>query len=96
MEKFARRCDATGKGINDGYVVEHFDILLHFESVDELLKHLKSLDWEDIDGNKSKDCESDDDLLEYFYNEEYYYYTEWDETDIDDCYYDAEGNEFNN
>jgi hypothetical protein len=93
MEKFARRCDATGKGINEGYVVG--DGELYFSSKDDLLSHLSELDWEDCNGNSSKDCDTEDDLLEFFYNEDYYYYTEWEEID-DDCYYDAEGNEYEN
>ena len=91
MKKFARRCDATGKGINEGYVVG--DGELYFASKDDLIKHLWELDWEDCNGNRSKDCSTPDELLEFFYNEEYYYYTEWEEID-DDCYYDAEGNEY--
>jgi hypothetical protein len=91
MEKFARRCDATGKGINEGYVVG--DGELYFYEKEDLIKHLREFDWEDCNGNHSTDCETDDELLEFFYNEEYYYYTEWEEID-DDCYYDAEGNEY--
>lgn len=91
MEKFARKCDATGLGINEGYVVG--DGELYFSEQTYLLEHLRSLDWEDCDGNKSTDCDTDDDLLEFFYNEDYYYYTEWEEID-DDVYYDAEGNEY--
>jgi hypothetical protein len=93
MKKFARRCDATGKGINEGYVVG--DGELYFATKFELLKHLRELDWEDCNGNRSKDCNTPDELLEFFYNEDYYYYTEWEEID-DDCYYDAEGNEYEN
>jgi len=93
MEKFARRCDATGKGINEGYVVG--DGELCFGNEEDLLYHLRELNWEDSNGVKSKDLEVDQ-LLEYFYNENYYYYTEWDMYDIDDEWYDAEGNEYNN
>jgi hypothetical protein len=88
MKKFARRCDATGKGINEGYVVG--DGELYFSSKDDLLSHLRELDWEDCNGNLSTDCETDEDLLEFFYNDEYYYYTEWEEIDEDE-WYDADG-----
>ena len=91
MEKFARRCDVTGRGMNEGFVVG--DGELYFASKDELIKHLWELDWEDCNGNWSTDCQTPEALLEFFYNEEYYYYTEWEEID-DDCYYDAEGNEY--
>lgn len=91
MKKFARRCDATGKGINEGFVVG--DGELHFATKFELLKHLRTLNWEDCNGKKSTDCVTSDALLKFFYNEDYYYYTEWEELD-DDVYYDAEGNEY--
>jgi hypothetical protein len=94
MEKFARKCDATGRGMNEGYVVG--DGELYFAEKEDLIKHLRTLNWEDCDGNSSLDVVEDDDLMEFFYNEDQYYYTEWDEYDIDDEYYDAEGNEFNN
>lgn len=90
MEKFARRCDITGRGMNEGYVVG--DGELFFGNEEDLLYHLRELDWEDCNGLKSKDLEVDQ-LLEYFYNENYYYYTEYDEVD-DDEWYDAEGNEY--
>lgn len=91
MKKFARRCDATGRGINEGYVVG--DGELYFADKEHLLEHLRTLDWEDCNGNKSTDCVTDDALMNYFYNEDYYYYTEWEEID-DDCYYDENGNEY--
>jgi hypothetical protein len=91
MTKYARRCDATGCGINEGYVVG--DGELYFSSKDDLLSHLIELEWVDCNGNNSTDCKTNEDLLEFFYNEEYYYYTEWEEVD-DDLYYDAEGNEY--
>ena len=93
MKKFARRCDATGKGINEGYVVG--DGELYFYEKEDLLKHLRKLNYVDCNGKYSIDCPTDTELLEFFYNEEYYYYTEWEEID-DDCYYDAEGNEYEN
>lgn len=91
MTKFARRCDATGRGINEGYVVG--DGELYFADKEHLLEHLRTLDWEDCNGNKSTDCVTDDALMKYFYNEDYYYYTEWDEID-DDVYYDENGKEY--
>jgi hypothetical protein len=90
MTKYARRCDATGHGINEGYVVG--DGELYFADKEHLLEHLRTLDWVDCNGKKSTDCVTDDALLKYFYNEDYYYYTEWEELD-DDVYYDENGNE---
>ena len=93
MEKFARRCDATGRGINEGYVVG--DGELYFSTQEHLIDYLRGLDWEDADGKRSNDIEDDAELMNYFYREDAYYYTEWDEVDEDE-YYDAEGNEYNN
>ncbi len=90
MTKYARRCDATGRGINEGYVVG--DGELYFADKEHLLEHLRTLNWVDCNGKKSTDCVTDDALLKYFYNEDYYYYTEWEELD-DDVYYDENGNE---
>ena len=84
MEKFARRCDATGRGMNEGYVVN--DGELYFSKEEHLLEHLRTLDWEDADGNRSQDLTDDEDILEFFYNEDYYYYTEWEELDDDHHY----------
>jgi len=90
MTKYARRCDATGRGMNEGYVVG--DGELYFVEVTDLLIHLRTLDWVDADGKRSLDIDDDDELLLFFYREEYYYHTEWDE--LDDVYYDAEGHEY--
>ena len=94
MEKFARRCDATGKGINEGFVFGNGE--MHFITQEHLIDYLKTLDWEDCDGIRAQDIKDDDDLLEFFYNEDMYYYTDWDFYDIDDEWYDAEGNEYTN
>ena len=88
MEKFARRCDATGRGMNEGYVFG--DGELCFAEEKDLIDHLRGLDWDD-----AKHIEDDAELLDYFYKEDMYYYTEWDEVDEYE-WYDAEGNEFNN
>lgn len=94
MEKFARKCDATGRGMNEGYVVG--DGELCFSEEKHLIDHLRGLDWEDANGKRSKDIEDDAELMNYFYREDQYYYTEWDFYDIDDEWYDAEGNEYTN
>jgi len=88
MEKFARRCDATGRGMNEGYVVG--DGEMYFSTKENLIDHLREYDWIDSNGKSSKDIEDDAELLEFFYNEDYYYYTEWDEVDEEE-WYDADG-----
>jgi hypothetical protein len=86
MEKFARRCDATGKGMNEGYVVG--DGELCFSEEKHLIDHLRS--------RGGMDGLSDEFILNEAYEQDEYYYTEWDFYDIDDEWYDAEGNEYNN
>jgi hypothetical protein len=86
MEKFARRCDATGKGMNEGYVVG--DGELCFSEEKHLIDHLRS--------RGGMDGLSDEYILAEAYDQEEYYYTEWDFYDIDDEWYDAEGNEYTN
>lgn len=83
MEKFARRCDATGKGMNDGYVVG--DGHMYFSEEQHLIDWLRKRGgMEDL---------SDEFILKEVYELEEYYYTVWDEEDCHDCWYDAEGNE---
>lgn len=92
MTKYPRRCDATGRGIYQGYVCN--DGEFYFAEQSDLITHLRTLNWVDINGNNSLDVVDDDDLMEFFYNEDYYCYTEWSKFDIDDVYYDEEGNEY--
>lgn len=84
MEKFARRCDATGRGMNEGYVVG--DGELCFSEEKHLIEHLRS--------RGGMDGLSDEFILNEAYEQDEYYYTEWDFYDIDDEWYDAEGNEY--
>lgn len=83
MEKFARRCDATGRGMNEGYVVGEGELYFSEE------KYL--IDW--LRSRGGMDNLSDEFILNEAYELDEYYYTEWDEID-DDVYYDAEGNEY--
>jgi|688.fasta_scaffold56077_2 hypothetical protein len=95
MEKYARRCDITGCGMNDGYVFGDGDTL-YISTKELLIEFLKTLDWEDCNGNLSKDIDDDEELLDYFYQEDAYCYTEWYESDMEDEWYDEDGNKFNN
>ena len=91
MERYARKCDATGRGMNEGFVVG--DGELYFSDEKYLIEYLRTLDWEDSNGVISSDMKTDDDLMDFCYNEELYYYTEWEEIE-DDWYYDEDGNEY--
>ena len=86
MERYARRCDVTGKGMNEGFVFGDGD--MYFSEEKHLIDYLRR----DILGDDSKEL-SDEFILKESYDNEEYYYTEWEEID-DDCYYDAEGNEY--
>jgi hypothetical protein len=84
-DKYARRCDITGLGMNEGYCIR--DGEMYIASKDDLLIHLKGLHWEDADGSEVNELGLDDDsFIEYFYNEEYLYWTEWEELDEDGYY----------
>ena len=74
MEKFARKCSATGVGMNEGYVVNDGDE--YFANKSDLVKWLR-------DRNVDEYNElSDEFLLNEAYSLEEYYWTEWyDEED---------------
>jgi hypothetical protein len=91
MDRYARKCDATGRGMNEGYVIGAGD--LHFSEKQHLIEYLRGVEWEDSNDVSSSEMDTDADLMDYFYNEEFYYYTEWEEID-DDVYYDEDGNEY--
>jgi hypothetical protein len=76
-ERYARRCDVTGKGINEGYVF--CDGVFYCSTEEQALAEVKK------DGY---------DTLEQAYEDDFYYYTEWEEIDYDDTYYDEHGNEY--
>lgn len=76
MKKFARRCDVTGRGINEGYVVN--DGELHFSEIKDVINWLRS--------RGGMEGLSDEFILDEAYNNEEYYYTEWEELDDDHHY----------
>jgi hypothetical protein len=76
-EKFPRRCDATGVGMHDGFVV--CDGEYHFSEEKYLIEWLRGR--EDVDPELS-----DEFLLEEAFAEDEYYHTEWDIDDSDYWY----------
>jgi hypothetical protein len=96
MERYARRCDVTGKGMNEGWV---WGEGAYYTSTEEVtIAELRS----DIsDGAYNFDemsvdemlAMTDEELMQYAYDNEVFYYTEWEEID-DDVYYDEDGNEY--
>ena len=89
MVKYARKCDVTGKGMNEGFVFG--DGERYFSEEKYLIAHIRSQAGQD----EITQGLSDEFLLNEAYNLEEYYYTEWEEVDEDE-YYDEYGNEYNN
>ena len=68
--KFARKCDATGKGMNEGYCIQDGGMYIHSEV--DMLKHLE----------EHTAYES----MEEAFQNEYCYWTEWTDLDEDGYY----------
>ena len=97
MDKYARKCDATGRGMNEGWV---WGEGTYYTSTLELtMKELRddvrdgAYDFDELGAEKMLQM-SDDELLAYAYDNNVLYYTEWEEIDDDDVYYDENGNEY--
>lgn len=95
MEKFARRCDITGKGMSEGWVWGDGVFYTSTEelTLQEFRKDIEngSYGWLDLPREELLEM-SDQDLLELGLEEDIFYYTEWEE--LDDYWYDADGNEY--
>lgn len=85
-KKYARRCDITGKGINDGYC--YGDGEMYFSEKKYLVKYLREMN-AGLENNLT-----DKDILTEAYENEEYYYTTWEEIEEGENYFDAEGNEY--
>ena len=68
---WARKCDATGEGMNKGYCVD--DGIAYFKYDKDMIKHLREFG---IDQDKNK---TDEEILEEYYQSDYYYWTEWED-----------------
>jgi hypothetical protein len=70
--KYARKCDITNEGMNEGYVVND---TIYISSKEDLLKYLRNnfTDYNPIS--------NDDELIEMAYDDEIYYWTEWNDED---------------
>jgi hypothetical protein len=86
-ERYCRLANDTGKGINEGYVIEDGD--MYFETEKGLVDYLR-------ENYLPKSKLTDKQLLKKAYDDEYYYYTEWEgESEIEDqgYYYTEDGKE---
>ena len=100
MEKFVRLCDVTGRGMNEGWVWGEGEFYTSTKEVTiaELRSDIKdgAYDFDEMGADKMLEM-TDDELLQYAYDNDVLYYTEWDDEineDNYDCYYDEDGNEY--
>jgi|13_taG_2_1085334.scaffolds.fasta_scaffold02709_16 hypothetical protein len=74
--KYARKCDITGKGMNEGYCIQ--DGLMYVKNDFDMLQHI-------VD-------ETDYDSIEDAYEDDYYYFTDWFDTiDEEEEWYTEDG-----
>ena len=78
--KYARACDITGEGMNDGFCIQ--DGLMYIKYEKDMIKHLRVVEEEGYDGiGEERGQLSDEFLLKDYYDSGYYYYTEWEDED---------------
>ena len=86
-EKFARKCNTTGRGINEGYVIRDGDIYL---SEDALTMEFLQLETGFI-------FTTLEEAIERAYDLGIIYYTEWNiEDEIEDGFFTEDGDFINN
>ena len=88
-ELFARVCDITKKGMNEGFCIG--DGAMYIKDEVNMIKHLREVEKEgnpDYDEDVSEGRLTDDYLLNEYYNAEYYYFTDWYdvEDEMIECY----------
>ncbi len=74
-KKFARQCDITKKGMNEGFYVNDE---IYIKNEVDLINWLRERNFITADGSVANDF-NDEDLKEWAYNDEIYYFTEWDD-----------------
>lgn len=77
MKTFARQCEVTGEGMNEGYLVNDNNYIKYEK---DLLKMLRIRNYVTAEGDKAN-LMNDEDFLEWAYNDEIYYWTQWEEDD---------------
>ena len=78
-DRYARKCDITGEGMNEGFCIN--DGMMYIEKREDMIKHLRR-------EFPALYHLNDEDLMETCYNNEYYYWTDWYETleEMDEWY----------
>jgi hypothetical protein len=74
--KFARICDVTGEGMNEGWVINGGVMYIKYEA--DALAHAKEQGYDSIDAMYEA-CEDDGES-------DGFYWTEWEELDEDEWY----------
>ena len=64
MKRYARQCDITGEGMNEGYVI--CDGAMYIKYTKHLSEHITN--------------DTDYEPVEEAYEDDYYYYTEWEDS----------------
>lgn len=89
--KYARKCNVTGNGMNEGFCIKDGEMYIKYEK--DLIKHLRDVEKKanlKYDKDISEGRLTDDFLLSDYYECEYYYWTEW-ECDNDIQYQEVNG-----
>ena len=97
-ERYARVCDVTGKGMNEGWCWEYG--CFYTATKEDTIKELRSdindgaYDFDEF-GKETLLKMSDDELMTYAYENDVFYWTEWYDEELEegDTYFDKEGNE---
>ena len=87
---WARKCDITGEGMNEGYLIE--DGFMYIKYDKDMIKHLRKVDEDEIiDKNTHYYKKSNDELYEEYYENDYYYWTEWEDHEYEHQYVEIDG-----
>jgi len=74
---WARQCDITGEGMNEGYCID--EGFMYIKHKKDMIAHLREIAREEKHLYKSTPNEIPDDfLIEKYYQEDYFYWTEWE------------------
>lgn len=92
MERYARRCDVTHKGMNEGWCFGDGDF--YTATKESTITELRKYDFDEL-GSEELLSMSDDELMQYAYDNEVLYWTEWSSYEIIEqgFYYTENGEE---
>lgn len=73
IKLWSRQCSVTGEGMNEGWVWGEGAFYTKYE--EDTIKELRA------DYESSIGAQTDDELLDWAFNEDLLYFTEWDDSD---------------